>query len=424
MEIIEQTLAVATEHHKAGRTAEAERLYREVLDADPRQPDALHLLGVLALQGGRADDAVDLIGRAVAADGGAALFHANLGHALHAAGRQREAAESFGRGLAILCNAGEEYGNIAALAQMVRRYDPETRAAAAAVVDAGYGLGDVMRRRSLLFHLSGDLRHYQDLTRAILREPQRFTVPSLHYAYWGMAMQMFQGEVRSGDVGGFVIGDFRRLYDLLVEETALRYGIAARLRPAGARPEVKRIALVTNQMLGEDHRPTADAFDVARRLQDDFGRELLIVNANAMAATGENGFVPEFTYNVTEDYTGVQTIEARGAKVRMASFPAKRFDSDKVQAIVDQVERFDPDAIVAFGASNVIADLFADTRAVVCLPTSSGLPNSHARIVLGHAEADGTEGWTESLKARFRPFDAEADGAAARLLDYCREAQR
>ena len=49
---IEQAMRIAIGHHQAGRMAEAEGLYRQVLEQDPGYPDALHLLGVLALQAG------------------------------------------------------------------------------------------------------------------------------------------------------------------------------------------------------------------------------------------------------------------------------------------------------------------------------------------------------------------------------------
>ncbi|MGA1858100.1 tetratricopeptide repeat protein [Azospirillum sp. 11R-A] len=404
MDQIEQTLAVATEHHRAGRTAEAERLYRDVLDASPGHPDALHLLGVIALQSGRADEAVDRIAQAVAGDDGSPLFHANLGHALHASGRHREAAMSFARALTLLTNEGEGWGNVGALANLIRRYDDDIRAVAAAEVDARYTMGDVMRRQSLLFLLTGDVAYYRALVNTALDDPLRFSIPSMHYAYWGIAMRLFQGDTRKGDVSAFTTGEFRRFYRLLVEETARRYGLDTRLRRVAPRTAVKRVALITNQMLGEGHQPTADAFDYAHRLQDDHGCQVLIVNPNAMAVEGENGFVPEYSYNVTAEYDGEQTLTAFGAEVRMLSFPQPRFDEEKLTAIVDAVQRFDPDVIVAFGGSNTVADLFARSRPVVFLPTSSGLPPSLATLLLGYAPEDSAAGWPEEARARFRPF--------------------
>ncbi|NJL73180.1 MAG: tetratricopeptide repeat protein [Candidatus Competibacteraceae bacterium] len=52
------------EHHKAGRGEEAEKVYRAVLAKVPNQPDALNLLGVLAMEAGNHEAAFDLLGRA------------------------------------------------------------------------------------------------------------------------------------------------------------------------------------------------------------------------------------------------------------------------------------------------------------------------------------------------------------------------
>jgi protein O-GlcNAc transferase len=62
---IQQAIDLAVQHHNGGRLAEAERLYQQILQADPNQPGALHLLGVIAHQAGKNDIAVDLISKAL-----------------------------------------------------------------------------------------------------------------------------------------------------------------------------------------------------------------------------------------------------------------------------------------------------------------------------------------------------------------------
>ena len=72
--------------HRAGRYHEAEKIYRRILATDPDQPDALHLLGLLAQEARRPDDAVQLIRRAIELRGDQAAYHLNLGILLQSVG--------------------------------------------------------------------------------------------------------------------------------------------------------------------------------------------------------------------------------------------------------------------------------------------------------------------------------------------------
>ena len=98
--------------HEAGRLAEAEAAYRRILAADPDHAGALHLLGVIAFQGGRADLAIVHIGRAVALDPAVAPYHNNLGNALRALGRSGEAIPAFQAALRLRPAAAEIHSNL------------------------------------------------------------------------------------------------------------------------------------------------------------------------------------------------------------------------------------------------------------------------------------------------------------------------
>jgi predicted TPR repeat methyltransferase len=90
-------LQQAVDLHQQGRLEPAQALYRQVLELDPRQFDALHLLGVIARQQGDAAAAISLISQAIAVDGAQANAHCNLGVALLDAGRAEEALASHER---------------------------------------------------------------------------------------------------------------------------------------------------------------------------------------------------------------------------------------------------------------------------------------------------------------------------------------
>jgi predicted O-linked N-acetylglucosamine transferase (SPINDLY family) len=109
---IEGALQIAGGHHRAGRVAEAEALYREVLARSPDHSEALHLLGVLAGQTGHLDAAIALIGRAIAVNPAVALYHGNLGE-IHRRSRDWERAiASLRRAIALEPRWAEAHNNL------------------------------------------------------------------------------------------------------------------------------------------------------------------------------------------------------------------------------------------------------------------------------------------------------------------------
>src|SRR5437868_4519582 len=95
MPTIAEALIQGLTHHRGGQLQAAEQLYRQVLQADPEQADAWHLLGVLAHQVGQPAVALDYIGRAIQLNPSMAAYHANLGTVYQALGRLDEAAACF-----------------------------------------------------------------------------------------------------------------------------------------------------------------------------------------------------------------------------------------------------------------------------------------------------------------------------------------
>lgn len=72
-------LQQAISHHQQGRLQQAENLYVQVLQIDPRQFDALHLIGVIAKQRGDTQSALNFFAKAIAVDAKQAKVHCNLG---------------------------------------------------------------------------------------------------------------------------------------------------------------------------------------------------------------------------------------------------------------------------------------------------------------------------------------------------------
>jgi len=108
-----QMFAQAARHRLYGEIEEADRLCRSILAAYPEHAGSLHIRGTIALQLGRPDLAADMIGKAIAARDDFAVFHDDLGIALHALGRTDEAIAHHRRAIGIEPNNARSYNNLA-----------------------------------------------------------------------------------------------------------------------------------------------------------------------------------------------------------------------------------------------------------------------------------------------------------------------
>ncbi|MDP9127514.1 MAG: tetratricopeptide repeat protein [Pseudomonadota bacterium] len=91
MTSLDHRLQAALDKHSKGDAATAATLYRAVLADDPQQPDALHMLGVIAQQAGNPNLALKLIEAALATKPDLALAWHNRCLVLRTLGRREEA---------------------------------------------------------------------------------------------------------------------------------------------------------------------------------------------------------------------------------------------------------------------------------------------------------------------------------------------
>ena len=100
----EQTLAQARAHHTALRLKEAEALYRQILARNPDHPEATHLLGLVALQCGYPEPAIELMARSVNLSPNIPYFHNNIAEAFKAAKRWDFAVQAYENFLKLVPN--------------------------------------------------------------------------------------------------------------------------------------------------------------------------------------------------------------------------------------------------------------------------------------------------------------------------------
>jgi tetratricopeptide (TPR) repeat protein len=95
--------------HGAGRLAEAEQVYRQVLAAAPAHADSLHMLGVIASQCGQPEAALACIDQAIAIKPSVAVYHVNRAGTLLALHRLDAALDACRTALRLQRSSAEAY---------------------------------------------------------------------------------------------------------------------------------------------------------------------------------------------------------------------------------------------------------------------------------------------------------------------------
>jgi len=234
-------MAAAVVHHQAGRLSEAEAGYRAVLQRAPSHPACLHFLGMLAIQHGRAEEGVDLIGRAIAltTQSPVAQFHNNIAAALRSLNRLDEAANHCARAVALEPNYARAHYSLGEIRQQqgmlpqavtsydaALRYEPNNVAARKALAKCLKNLGrfaDAARHyERVLSAEPGNAEMHNDMG-VVLQEQGALVRAIAHYRQATVLKPDFM-------VGHFNLGVALKKCDQL-DEAAAHYARALALEP-------------------------------------------------------------------------------------------------------------------------------------------------------------------------------------------------
>lgn len=109
--------------HQKGQLAGAKAVYEDILRTRPKQPDALHLLGVIALQTKDFQRSAELIRKAIKLHAKNAMYFYNYGNALNGLRQFSAAVESYDRAIAIKPDYAEAYSNRGIVLQALGRFE-------------------------------------------------------------------------------------------------------------------------------------------------------------------------------------------------------------------------------------------------------------------------------------------------------------
>ncbi|MBM3573073.1 MAG: tetratricopeptide repeat protein, partial [Alphaproteobacteria bacterium] len=171
--------------HRAGKSDVAERAYRQILEFDRDQTDALHLMAVLDCQRGRFAQAIDGIARAMALRADQPGYRLTYADALVGVGRLDQAVAIYRDILSAADDVAEAHAGLAGALQRLGRFDDAVRHYRR-VVALGALDADRLENFGIAAISSGDFAAAADaLWRAVALAPERAVV-QMHL---GLAMQ-------------------------------------------------------------------------------------------------------------------------------------------------------------------------------------------------------------------------------------------
>ncbi len=246
-------------HHRAGRSREAEAAYRAILAAEPENPEALHLLGVLEQQRGHLKPAVELMRRAIALRPKVPTYHRNLGTALQAQGDSPGAEACHRAALALNPDFPEAHHSLAeALRTLGRHPEAETHYRAAIrlkpnFVFAHNGLGLALAAQAKLAEAEAQYRT------ALTQDP-KFAQSMTNLAH----VLELQGRRQEAE------NEFRRALALDPKSLAALVNLGNLLKETGRTTEAARLytqAIALNPGLAAAHNNLANLYKDSGRAE-------------------------------------------------------------------------------------------------------------------------------------------------------------
>ena len=159
---INQILQQAVTAHQEGKTEKAEKLYKKILEAEPKNPDVNNNMGALLQNLGRLDEAEKSYRKAIEIKPDYAEAHNNLGSTLHRLDRLDEAEKSYKKAIEIKPDYAGCYHNMGVILFKLGRLDESAEYQSKAIELSPNFKGALLNRGHILF-VKGELeRALQD----------------------------------------------------------------------------------------------------------------------------------------------------------------------------------------------------------------------------------------------------------------------
>ncbi|MEA1922160.1 MAG: hypothetical protein U9N63_05835 [Pseudomonadota bacterium] len=146
---------------------------------------------------------------------------------------------------------------------------------------------------------------------------------------------------------------------------------------------IKRIAIISPQILGMRHSPTREAFNIACHLEAHHACEVFIFNTNGMNYSNNFQIYDPMIANHVSGFSGKKSIkidymEFVNKTINLISFPAERMSTRKIADILQALSFLEVDAVISHGENLFIQDAIYQTVPSIFATTGGVVPFAHS----------------------------------------------
>lgn len=184
----------------------------------------------------------------------------------------------------------------------------------------------------------------------------------------------------------------RRIHKLLLSRFEEQLGTNFSYMPADNRNE-NRIVIITNYYLSDLHGTTRVTKEICKLLQDNLGKEVLLVIAVEgvdVDRLEEVWFEPDVR-NYLEKYNGNFYADCFGCKVPAYQVIVSEDNINEIRQITQDIYNFNPSFVWYMGNLTVYADIFRKFTTVMAMPFTDGYVISEAPIMCTYLNSHSDE---------------------------------
>lgn len=194
-------------------------------------------------------------------------------------------------------------------------------------------------------------------------------------------------------------------YFQAVDDTAKALSVT----PARNDAAQDRILIVSKQILGPLHAPTLAVLEIARRLKQDSGAEVMVLDARDYSTANglklDQAFMPNF-----KDADGPVMMEHQGVEIPVNHATRGAYGRALFQEWLDVAEDFAPTAVLSQASENFAGDLLSFRYPTVFIPSQQDEPLSRAHVI--------TDRFGQFAKSQLEKRGYLPDGHVIRQCEY------